>query len=357
MRILHLVDRLSERGGAYRHLLGMVEWLAAGHEQLLAFGERSGEGSVPCATVRARGLRSRVRAPIRLDPVAAEFAPDIVHLHTVMNPAVLEWAAGRPAVMTVQDHRLFCPGRGKLTLDERVCRTTMSAEACRACFEQADYFQSMLDLTRERLAAASRLGRLTVLSRYMKDELAGAGVPAERIEVIPPFVHGLDSEALPDGPPCVLFVGRLVWAKGVRDAIEAWRQSGLDLPLVFAGAGPFAIEAQERGFEVLGWLDRVRLARTLRRARAVLLPSRWQEPFGIVGLEALAMGVPVAAYDSGGVREWHPGPEQGLVPWGDVPALAAALRQAVRGRASARAGFEREALMRRLVAAYEAVRH
>ena len=36
------------------------------------------------------------------------------------------------------------------------------------------------------------------------------------------------------------------------------------------------------------------------------MPSRWQEPFGIVGLEALTLGTAVAAWDSGGVREWHP---------------------------------------------------
>jgi glycosyltransferase involved in cell wall biosynthesis len=356
VRILHLVDRLTERGGAYRHLLGMLEWLADGHEQLVAYGERAGEARIGCEAVRARGLRSRVRAPIGLDRLVTQFSPDVVHLHTVMNPAVIEWAACQRTVMTVQDHRLFCPGRGKLTMDERVCRTTMDVEVCRGCFEEAGYGESMLALTRERLAAAGRLTRLTVLSHYMKDELVAAGTPAEQVEVIPSFVHDLDHEALPDGPQCVLFVGRLVWAKGVRDAIAAWRQADLDLPLVFAGAGPFAQEAQAAGFEVLGWLDRARLSRAFKRARALLLPSRWQEPFGIVGLEALAMGVPVVAYDSGGIREWHPGPDEGLVPWGDVAALAAALRTAVHRRAGGRAGFEREALMRRLVGLYEVVR-
>src|SRR5690606_14974274 len=65
-----------------------------------------------------------------------------------------------------------------------------------------------------------------------------------------------------------------------------------------------------------------------RRARALLMPSRWQEPFGIAGIEALAHGVPVVAYDSGGIADWHPGGDL-LVPWGDIDALASALRRAI----------------------------
>ena len=141
-------------------------------------------------------------------------------------------------------------------------------------------------------------------------------------------------------------------AKGVRDAVEAWRLSGVDLPLVVAGTGPLRAELEQAGVEVLGWVGRARLSAVYRRARALLLPSRWQEPFGIAGLEALSMGVPVVAWESGGVSEWHPGP---LAPWGDVAALARVLRDAVRTRAVAPAGFDRARLMRRLVEVYEEV--
>jgi len=61
------------------------------------------------------GLEARLRGPADLGSVAASFRPDVIHLHTVVNPAVLEWAAGRSALITVQDHRYFCPTRGKWT--------------------------------------------------------------------------------------------------------------------------------------------------------------------------------------------------------------------------------------------------
>jgi glycosyltransferase involved in cell wall biosynthesis len=227
----------------------------------------------------------------------------------------------------------------------------MAPATCAACFEDGNYFQEMYALTASRLAALRGL-RLVVLSAYMKRELVAAGVAAEGIAVVPPFVHGLDPDAEPDGPPCVLFVGRLTEAKGAREAVQAWRFSGVDLPLIVAGTGPLRAELEASGVEVLGWVGPERLSATYRRARAVLMPSRWQEPFGIAGLEALTMGVPVVAWESGGVGEWHPRP---LVAWGDVDGLAAALRTAVEQRAYAPAGFDRKHLTRRLVEVYEEV--
>jgi hypothetical protein len=60
--------------------------------------------------------------------------------------------------------------------------------------------------------------------------------------------------------------------------------------------------------------------------------------------------VPVAAWDSGGVREWHPG--DGLVPWGDVDGLARALARLPGTTVRAPAGFERDVLMKHLHQAY-----
>jgi glycosyltransferase involved in cell wall biosynthesis len=356
MRILHVADRLTDRGGAYTWMLGVLEGLAADHEVRLVVGDDDGAVRPPCAIDLRPGLEARAESPVELDDIVASLAPDVVHVHNVVNPAVLEWAARRKdAVLTVQDHRFFCPTRGKWTLDGAVCRRPMMREACASCFADPAYFREVHALTERRLRAARGLP-ITVLSRYMRDEMVAAGVPPARVHVVPPFVHGLDPGATASGPPCVLFVGRLVEAKGVRDAVEAWRRSGVDLPLVVAGTGPLRGELSARaerdvpGIEVLGWVERDRLSAVYRRARAVILPPRWQEPFGLVGLEALRFGVPVVAWDSGGVGEWHPGP--GLVRWGDVEALARALADAVNRRVTLLPGFERDEAIGRLLALY-----
>ena len=273
-------------------------------------------------------------------------------MHNVVNPAVLAWAAGVDAVMTVQDHRFFCPGRGKWTADGHVCGEAMGREACAGCFDDRSYFESTLALTAQRLESVRRL-RVTVLSSYMKRELTQVGVPANQVTVVPPVAYGLDRQAPADGPPCVLFAGRVVEAKGIREAIEAWRWSASGLPFVVAGTGPLRREIEAEGVEVLGWLDRRRLSAAYRRAAVLVMPSRWQEPFGIVGLEALTLGTPVAAWDSGGVREWHPGGDL-LAPWGDVDGLAGALRVGSEQRVDPPLGFESEVLVRKLEAVYAA---
>jgi glycosyltransferase involved in cell wall biosynthesis len=357
MRILHLADRLTGRGGAYTWLVGVLDALAEDHEVRLAVGEDDGATAPPCAVDVRPGLEAREAAPVDLDDLVLDFAPDVVHLHNLVNPVALEWAAAREnALLTVQDHRFFCPTRGKWTLAGEVCRRPMMREVCSSCFEDPVYFREVHALTERRLLAARRLP-LTVLSRYMREELVAAGAPPRRLHVVPPFVHRLDPGAAPSGPPCVLFVGRLVEAKGVRDAVAAWRRSGVELPLVLAGTGPLRAElAAQAGrgegpeLEVLGWVDRDRLAGLYRRARALLLPSRWQEPFGIVGLEALSFGVPVIGWESGGVAEWHPGP--GLVRWGDVEALARALADGIHRRVSLPPRFDRDEAIGRLLAIY-----
>ena len=350
MRILHVADRLSDRGGADLALLGLLDALSAGHEQYLAVGRDDGVVRPPCPLTVVPRLDARTRADADLDPLLERVRPDRVHVHNVVNPAVLAWAAGVDAVVTVQDHRFFCPGRGKWTADGRVCGEAMGRGTCAACFDDAGYFERILELTAERLEAVRRL-RLTVLSSYMRRELVQAGVPAARVAVVPPAVYGLDPDGQADGPPCVLFAGRVVEAKGVREAIDAWRRSGSLLPFVVAGTGPLRREIEAEGVEVLGWLDRRRLAAAYRRAAVLVMPSRWQEPFGIVGLEALTLGTPVAAWDSGGVREWHPGGAL-LTPWGDVDGLAAALRGAPGRRVDRPRGFDRADLVRRLEAVY-----
>ena len=353
MRVLHVADRLSDRGGAYLALLGVLDALSSNGQELhLAVGRDDGTVRPPCPLDIVPGLDSRTRASVDLERLLARLRPDLVHVHNVVNPAVLEWAAGVDAVMTVQDHRFFCPGRGKWTSDGRVCGDAMGREVCAGCFDDRDYFEDTLALTAERLAALQRL-RLTVLSSYMRHELVHVGIPAERVEVVPPVAYGLDLQARADGPPCVLFVGRLVEAKGIREAIEAWRRSGSDLPFVAAGTGPLRREIEAAGVEVPGWLDRRRLSAAYRRAAVVVMPSRWQEPFGIVGLEALTLGTPVAAWESGGVREWHPGGEL-LAPWGDVDGLARALRIGPEHRADPPGGFERDILTRRFETLYAA---
>jgi glycosyltransferase involved in cell wall biosynthesis len=302
VRILYLSDRLSLRGGADQHLLQVISWAAAsGHRVTVAAGRIESAVPMPAGVVleRLRDLASPSSARScgqRLERLLED--ADVVHCQNVMNSVVLAAAAatGR-AVVTVQDHRVFCPGPGKTLPDGSRCGSAMAVAACADCLPDRAYRERMLELTQARREAL-RGARLVTLSRYMADELASAGLPGAL--VIPPWVEVATAE--PDPGDGFLLAGRLVAHKAPLDAWHAWRRAATTLPLRVAGAGPLGRDLD--GAQLLGWLRPEALAVELRRSRALLFPSRWQEPFGIVGVEALAHGTPVIAASNGGSREW-----------------------------------------------------
>ena len=185
-----------------------------------------------------------------------------------------------------------------------------------------------------------------VPSRFLADAAEGLGAPADRIQVIP---VGVDTAwftptPLPDGPPTVVFVGRLVEKKGVDVLLDAWpsvRSAVPDARLVVVGEGPLADLVRDgsegvehRVPEVARRAAQVRDA--LREATVVATPSRTTadgdvESCLLVNLEAQASGRPVVTTRHGGIPEFvEDGASALLVPEGDAPALADALVDVLR---------------------------
>lgn len=90
----------------------------------------------------------------------------------------------------------------------------------------------------------------------------------------------------------------------------AGRLLGQPLELVMAGDGPERARLIDaaRMWGVCasfpGWVTGETRTSVMRRASVVAVPSLWPEPFGLVGLEAAAHGVPAVAFDVGGISEW-----------------------------------------------------
>jgi glycosyltransferase involved in cell wall biosynthesis len=324
VHVLFLTDRLSVRGGADQHLLQVVgSAVAAGDQVTVAFGRSDDTAVLPgtVTTLRVRGLAAQTASGARLSSLAPLLEEtDLVHVQNVMNPVALERATttGR-AVVTVQDHRVVCPAMGKTLPDGSRCTAPMSPTACASCLAEPAYRRRMLELTRARRDALAG-ARLIVLSRYMADELVAAGL--ERPAILPPWVEADDSAPRP-GRGFVL-AGRLVRHKAVEHAHRAWRRAATDHPLVVAGAGPLASHLDDA--EHLGWLSHTRLLEVLDRARALLFPGWWQEPFGIVGVEALARATPVVVAAGGGTTEWSTAGCVCCRP-GDVEQMAEGMRR------------------------------
>jgi glycosyltransferase involved in cell wall biosynthesis len=148
-------------------------------------------------------------------------------------------------------------------------------------------------------------------------------------------VHaGIDLAAFPPRPAeppwrgRLLFAGRLSRLKGLEVAVRAAAALGDGVTLDVVGEGdpvPFASLAPPGRVRFRG--PAAEMAPVYAAADAVLFPSTWDEPFGLVPLEAMACGVPVVASGTGGSAEVvRDGVNALVAPPGDVDALADAVR-------------------------------
>ena len=169
--------------------------------------------------------------------------------------------------------------------------------------------------------------------------------------------RGPDRDRFPEAPPRpwgwrLLYVGRIDPRKGIATAIDALPLLPADATLAICGRGDERHVAELRGLaQRLGLAERVafteapheRLAEVYADADATVFPVTWPEPWGLVPLEAMAVGRPVVATGRGGSGEYLADGENCLIFDADegAPALAAALeRLAADGglRARLRAG-------------------
>jgi len=190
--------------------------------------------------------------------------------------------------------------------------------------------------------AASTLGAASLVvanSDFLAGEIARRFPEvADRVRVLTP---GIELDRFVPGPAeersGVLFVGRLVPRKGADVLVEAVARLGTDFRrLTVIGDGPererIASLAADRGVELdlRGELGRAETARAMARAAVVAVPSVYEEPLGLVALEAMAAGAIVVASAAGGLRETVIDGETGFtVPPGDAASLAATLERAV----------------------------
>lgn len=115
----------------------------------------------------------------------------------------------------------------------------------------------------------------------------------------------------------LLFSGRMEYLKGGHVFIDALAEvsAALHKPLrvTFAGDGRERKRLERRAASVrnakldidfIGWVERGRIEELLEDCDLLVVPSLWPEPFGLVGPEAGRYGVPVAAFDVGGIHDW-----------------------------------------------------
>lgn len=251
--------------------------------------------------------------------------PQVVEAHVAYPTAILGWIAARllRARLVVFLHGSDVTGDGADGVLRLVARSRFHRRLAGAIFRRADLLVANSGFIRAELAARFNVdsGRVVVWS---------PGIDYRRFAAPA-------SDARRSG---ILFVGRLARGKGVRELLQAVAALDEEVALRFVGNGPeraaLEREAIQLGITASfdGALPPDGVARAMREARVLAMPSTYPEGLGLVALEAMAAGAVVVASAVGGVGESVIDGETGLlVPPGDVPALASALSAALAGAA------------------------
>ncbi len=265
---------------------------------------------------------------------------DLTVLHKVRDAAAVRALrnAGRTAVF-IHDHEYYCPRRSYYyPVTRRNCSRPYCEFRCGCCAMLRRpapdntihaNFGGFAALWKEIRAC----DEFIVLSGFMHGILVRQGIPAEKIKRIPPSItlppEPSHSEAN-DGTPRILAIGQLIRGKGVDLLLAAMHgvKTPCTLDIVGTGNDEAYLKrlAEPLGKSVVFHGYSPNPDDAFRGIRAVVLPWRWQEPFGLVGPEALAHGVPLAGFDVGAIREYLVDGQTGLlVPPGDTGTLAEAI--------------------------------
>jgi glycosyltransferase involved in cell wall biosynthesis len=316
MRILVIHNRYAMRAGEDAAVDAETRLLQErGHEVALLLRDNRSVGPTGWARQAFRvawnkEAHEEVRSRLR------QSRPDLVHVHNffpLWSPSV--FAACRdervPSVHTLHNYRLLC-AVGTLFRDGRPCIDCVHGSPYRAVLHGC-YRSRLASLPAAHLIAAQRrrgswdalADRFIAPTEFVRQAYASAGLPAEWIMIKPPFVpDATGTDTSPEEREGALFVGRLIAEKGIPTLLSAWR--GLEIPLTIIGGGYQSDLIRREAnpwINLLGERSSAEVAAAMRRARFLVMPSAWFEPFGLVLVEAFRAGLPVVASRVGATEE------------------------------------------------------
>ncbi|MCA0994794.1 glycosyltransferase [Alloyangia pacifica] len=266
----------------------------------------------PAHVAATRGLFNSDVRDLLAKVIEAEDGPETVyHTHSwskTLTPAAfapLQRVAPR-VFIHAHDFFLACPNGGFMDYQlMRPCtRQPLSVECLRTHCDKRSYAQKLWRVSRQMvlkktLPRRAPWGGILLIHPGMADPLAAAGYPRKQLITLRNPATALSPDRIPaERNGRLLFLGRVEAEKGVEDLIAAAAKAGV--PLTIAGEGPLREPLAARHPEVrfTGWLDRDGMLDEARQARALVMPSRYPEPFGLVAAEASLSGLPVIVSDS-----------------------------------------------------------
>ena len=365
MKLLFIHDRFGALAGAEANIFHTAaEFQRRGHTVGILHGPGTGRGEAGWCHIFSNRFAIPTQAvQAGVADLVAKFGPDAIYVHKLADARVLEalLATDTPLVRMVHDHELYCMRSYKYNYFTRaVCTRALSPFCVFPCGasvarnREKGFPLKWVGYTakKKELELNRHFHRVIVGSAYMKQELLRNGFAEERIEIHPPATN-VDSAAAGStfsNRNLIVYAGQLVRGKGVDVLLEALAQVLVPCECVIVGEGnhrahcealcrKFGLEDRVR---FTGFVPQDKLKEFYGEASVAVLSSVWPEPFGAVGLEAMRYGVPVVAFDAGGIKEWLMDGHNGfLVPWMDRARFALRVEQLLRDKSLAREMGER----------------
>jgi len=212
----------------------------------------------------------------------------------------------------------------------------------------------------------------------MRKMLVNNGIHGSNTDVIPHYTtlpELSENDTHKQNIPGILFIGRLMREKGLDFLVQALKRVQGQWRCTIVGQGPELEPVKSlvkklgmfERFSFPGWVPNESIGDYYQKARMVVVPSVWPEPFGIVGIEAMARARPVLAFDVGGISQRLENNKTGyLVKRKDIVGMAKnislllrerdlAVRLGQQGRRNVEECFTREIHMRKLLQVFENV--
>ena len=326
LRILKVFNRYLHFGGEELSVEKIHRLLAEDHE-VIRFPLDSREWTGPDAPgVLSQAVRTVYNAESRrrLEASIIEHRPDFVMMHNIypVGSPSLYHAAQRlniPVVQFAHNWRPLSVG-GTLYFAGRVWEDPLRGSYWREILHrtwQGSLIKSAVFAIAMKLLHRSgwldSVKAWICVSEFMRDKFISAGLPSDRVFGLRHAWEPMKNPPPPEDGGYYLFLSRLVDVKGVAVLLRAWQaiRDGLGdrtPDLWVAGEGPLEgmvrdAMRQNPSVHYRGMITGVEKVETIRRCRAMIVPSVWWEPLGLVTCEAYDYSKPVLAAASGGLTE------------------------------------------------------
>ena len=264
-------------------------------------------------------------AYIKLCKLIEETKPDIAHVNLIyhqLTPAIFHALKkyNIPIVFTAHDYKIICPNY-KIYNRNRICKKCYGGKYYN-CFlnnchkKSFSYsFLLMLEAYYHKFKGSYELiNKIICPSKFMKEQILLSGIPSNKLIHIPNFISNefyiikFDKESF-KRENIILYYGRLSKEKGIETLLDAKKRiDNVKLKIIGIGPEEEYLKNKVKDEKInnvifLGFKSGNDLLREISSSKCTIIPSVWNEVFGLTIIESFSVGTPVIGAKAGGITE------------------------------------------------------